>query len=394
MSPRTLSECTLLLVDDEEPNLELLDEFLAPEGFGKLVRTDDAREALPLFDQHQPDIVLLDLHMPYMDGFQVMQGIRARTRSDDFIPVLVLTADISRATRARALGEGANDFLTKPLDAIEVRLRVRNLLKTRLLHLEQRVAREAAEAATRARDRVLSIVAHDLRNPLAAISMDAEMARHLLSEEAHPAQHQGLMQIERAAQRMHALIEDLLDVSRLDHGTFEVRPTSTSPLSIFAEAEAMLQPLARAESIHLSFDGPLELPTIHADSARILQVLSNLVGNALKFTPRGGSVMVTWQVRERGLQVRVADTGTGIAPEHLPQVFGEFWQGMSVHKKSGIGLGLVITRAIVEAHGGEIGIESAVGAGTVVTFWIPGAEPTTRADAARTPEAAAGTARP
>jgi signal transduction histidine kinase len=372
MSPRTLSECTLLMVDDESPNLELLEEFLGGQGLGRLISTTDAREALPLFEAHTPDIVLLDLHMPHLGGFEVMQQIRARTRADDFVPILVLTADASRSTRARALADGANDFLTKPLDAIEVRLRVRNLLNTRLLHLEQRRAREAAEAATAARDRVLAVVAHDLRNPLAAIAMDAEMVRCLLSEEEHADQHEGVARIERIAHRMHGMIEDLLDVSRLERGTFAVRPAPTQPRDVLAEAEGMLQPLARAKGVALVFDGPDELPTIPADSGRVMQVLSNLVGNALDFTPPGGTVRVSWEPVDSGLTVRVADTGAGIPAEQLPLVFGEFWQGTSARRRSGVGLGLVITRAIVEAHGGRIGVESPAGFGTTVTFTLPG----------------------
>jgi signal transduction histidine kinase len=372
MTPRTLSECTLLMVDDEAPNLELLEEFLGGQGLGKLISTADARDALPLFDAHAPDIVLLDLHMPHLGGFEVMQQIRARAQPGDFVPILVLTADASRSTRARALADGANDFLTKPLDAIEVRLRVRNLLSTRLLHLEQRRAREAAEAATAARDRVLSVVAHDLRNPLAAIAMDAEMVRCLLSEEEHPHQYQGVERIERIAHRMHGMIEDLLDVSRLERGTFAVRPAPCEPRGVLAEAEGMLQPLARAKGVALVFEGPAELPTIPADSGRVMQVLSNLVGNALDFTPAGGSVRVSWEPGETGLTVRVADTGAGIPPDQLSLVFGEFWQGTSARRRSGVGLGLVITKAIVEAHGGRIGVESA-GAGTTVTFTLPSA---------------------
>ena len=133
----------------------------------------------------------------------------------------------------------------------------------------------------------------------------------------------------------------------------------------------MLQPLARSQGVSLVFEGPDELPTIPCDSGRVMQVLSNLVGNALDFTPAGGRVCVSWEPREAELTVRVADTGTGIPAEQLPLVFGDFWQGTSVRRRSGIGLGLVITRAIVEAHGGKIAVESAVGVGTTVTFTLP-----------------------
>jgi signal transduction histidine kinase len=248
---------------------------------------------------------------------------------------------------------------------------VRNLLNTRLLHLEQRRAREAAEAATAARDRVLSVVAHDLRNPLAAIAMDAEMVRCMLDEETHGDQFEGVQRIERIAHRMHGMIEDLLDVSRLERGTFAVRPAPCDPRDVLAEAEAMLQPLAGAKGVALAFEGPDALPSVPVDGGRVVQALSNLVGNALDFTPPGGSIRVTWEIGHAELTVRISDTGQGIPPEQLPLVFGEFWQGTSARRRSGIGLGLVITRAIVEGHGGRIGIESSVGAGTTVTFTLP-----------------------
>jgi signal transduction histidine kinase len=344
---------------------------LFPGVFASLSRTTDAREAVALFEARRPDLVLLDLHMPHLDGFEVLSRIQQRTLPSDFVPVLVLTADASRATRAQALSAGAHDFLTKPLDAIEVRLRVCNLLKTRLLHLEQRGARETAEAATRARELILSVVAHDLRNPLASIAMDAEMVRNLLSEEEHRVQCRTIVRIERTAQRMHALVEDLLEVSRLESGTFAICPRPVAPQTILADAEAMLQPLARARGIRLHFQGPADLPLLHADGERIIQLLSNLIGNALKFTPPAGAVHVRWAAQDAELALSVEDTGEGIPPEQLPHVFDPFWQGSAAARRRGLGLGLVIARAIVEAHGGRIAIESAVGSGTVVRFTVP-----------------------
>jgi signal transduction histidine kinase len=370
MNARAPMDCTILIVDDEEANLDLLEEFLSAEGWHSIVRTDDSRSALPLFEEHWPDLVLLDLHMPHMSGYEVLRQIQERVAQDDFVPVVILTADMLPSTRTRALADGAHDFLTKPLDVVEVRLRVRNLLRTRLSHLEQRRAREAAEAATRAREMILSVVAHDLRNPLASIAMDAEMARHLLSEKEHPEPSRSLVQIERTAGRMHNLIEDLLEVARLEHGSFAVRLAPTSPAEIFADADTMLQPIARSRSIELIFRGDADLPPVAADRQRLVQVLSNLVGNALKFTPAEGTVEVTWSWNERELIVSVMDTGPGIPPDQLVHVFDSFWRGVP-ERRGGLGLGLTIARAIIEAHDGRIWMESAEGQGTVVHFTIP-----------------------
>ena len=139
--------CTLLLVDDEEANLDLLGMLLRPRGYDRLVRVSDAREAVAAFEAARPDLVLLDLHMPHRSGFEVLDDLRARVPEGEFLPVLVLTADVTAQARERALAGGAHDFVLKPFDRTEVLLRVRNLLHTRRLHVAQRRAREDAERA-------------------------------------------------------------------------------------------------------------------------------------------------------------------------------------------------------------------------------------------------------
>jgi signal transduction histidine kinase len=366
--PRSLGDCVLLLVDDEEPNLDLLESFLAPDGYAAMLRARDGAEALALLDEHRPDIVLLDLHMPVHGGFDVLRDLQRRADPGHFLPVLVLTADASGDARVRALSGGAHDYLTKPLDRVEVRLRVRNLLRTRLLH-------EAQRGAVCAREQVLSVVAHDLRNPLSSILIDAEMLRHLLDDSGDAVAAQSIRRIERTAGRMHGLIGDLLEVTRLQHGTFAVTAEARLPADVFADAESLLSPLAGSRGIALSFDGPRDLPPVCVDGERIVQALSNLVGNSLKFTPAGGTVRVRWVPREGELLVSVADTGRGIPATALPHVFSMFWQAHRERREAGLGLGLVITRAIVEAHGGRIWIDSAEGSGTTVQFSIPFADP-------------------
>lgn len=155
MTRDDLCGCTLLLVDDEIANLELLQVLLEGEGYTRVVRTSDARQAIPLWERHAPDLVLLDLHMPHRDGFEVLHDIRERTAPDDFRPVLVLTADVTPEAKERALSSGAKDFINKPIDATEALLRVQNLLETRVLYRREREARQAAELLAEA-SRVLN----------------------------------------------------------------------------------------------------------------------------------------------------------------------------------------------------------------------------------------------
>ncbi|MHB1223965.1 MAG: sensor histidine kinase [Gemmatimonadaceae bacterium] len=521
-----MRRCRILLVDDEEANLDLLESLHGADGYHAIERTSDAREAMPLAARSAADLVLLDLHMPHRDGLELLRELRAAAPAGEYRPVLVLTADVTTAARERALALGAHDFLTKPFDAVEVLLRVENLLETRLLYRRQHDARlraEAAEArsallaewsrvlassldsstslahlprlvvprladacavllrqpgglvvggeaavtpedaprwcdlleragpspagmasseclvplpdgrsarlliapvrdhlaevgalvlaragttnrfpkadralledlaaragqaveharlfaaaelATRERERLLAVVAHDLRNPLGVVGMYAEMLASMIPPDGDAYSREALGSICRTTARMQELVEDLLDASALQQGGIRVHAGPQDGTALFAEAERMLRPLAAARGIELvvrrrcpAADGE---PVV-VDGARLLQLLSNLVGNAVKHTPAGGTVTVCWAADGDGLAVEVADDGPGIAERELPHIFTAFWQAHE-HDRGGVGLGLWIARAIVEAHGGRIGVASPAGRGATFRFTIP-----------------------
>jgi len=494
--------CTILLVDDEEANLDLLEAVLAEAGFSRFVRTMDAREATALAAQHAPDLVLLDLHMPHRHGLEVLADLRRATPSGEYRPVLVLTADVTSEARDYALSLGARDFVTKPFDTGEVLLRVENLLDTRLLHADERAARERAEAAearaslladwsrilvasfdpataaehlptlvvprwaarcdvalgkhdvehrdgahghlltspvrtsdgvigaitlagtddrppvadqalvdelatrlgltaerarllaaaelaTRERERLLAVVAHDLRNPLGAIGMYAEMLRSLLPEQDEDRndayRRTALRTIHGSTVAMQRLVEDLLDAASLRDGGLRIHRVSQRIGDPFEAAERMLRPLADAAGVTLVFDADGESAE-HAgslDAERVVQLLSNVVGNAIKFTPARGSVTVRYCADANAVMASVADTGQGIAPEDLPHLFIAYWRGdrraeRADDERRGAGLGLWIARAIVEAHGGELRVESRPGDGTTFHFTLPFADTTRR----------------
>jgi signal transduction histidine kinase len=381
---REPTDCTILMIDDEEANLDLLEACLLADGYHRLARTSDPREVAGLLQSTQPDLVLLDLHMPYLDGFELLAMIRARTSEDDYFPVLVLTADITADAKERALSGGARDFLTKPFDLVEVALRVRNLREARLLHRHQREERERAEAlaaenarlfagaqeAMRARDRMLSVVAHDLRNPLALVAMNAEMLDELLSPRADGYQREMVQIIQQATTRMQRLIEDLLDFSRLEHGSFSLHRSPVKPAVLLREAGQLLRSAAMAREVGLEVVCAHDLPAAIVDGARLLQVLSNLGSNAVKFTPAGGRVTVACTVSGGELHLSVTDTGPGIPPEQIHHLFRPFWQAQEGDRR-GVGLGLWIAHSIVEAHGGRIWVDSTIGAGSTFHVVVP-----------------------
>jgi PAS domain S-box-containing protein len=227
-----------------------------------------------------------------------------------------------------------------------------------------------ARRALQSRDDVLGIVAHDLRNPLGAVLMQAELLQ--LDEAAHRS-HKAAASIERSAMRMRRLIEDLLDVSRLEQGQLSIRRARVSANQTISEAVSAHQARADAASLQLDVAAERELPAVWADRDRLLQILENLIGNAIKFTDAGGIITVGAALRGGEVVFWVADTGTGIAAEALPHVFDPFWQAQK-GRRSGAGLGLPIAKGLVEAHGGRIWVDSTRGRGTTFHFTIPTAQ--------------------
>lgn len=229
----------------------------------------------------------------------------------------------------------------------------------------------AAQQAARAREEVLAFVSHDLRNPLATILLNASALMELIPEERlYPEEREQLAWIARSSEQMNALIQDLLDVTRIESGRLPLRLQTTSVEQILAEAWGLLQPLAAERGLVLERELPAGLASVRADRERVVRVLSNLVGNAIKFTAAGGRIRLAVEPLGAELRFSVADTGTGIAAEHQAHLFDRYWHGWRM-PRSGNGLGLTIARALVEAHGGRIWFESTEGVGTTFFFTLP-----------------------
>lgn len=226
---------------------------------------------------------------------------------------------------------------------------------------------EEARQAVEAREQVLKIVSHDLRNPLHTIAMSTELL--LEGGGSEDQRRRQIAIVRRAGERMNRLVKDLLDVAKLESGrlSIQARPTAVPP--ILSEALDMLRPLASEKSLSLEMEVADGLPCVEADAGRIVQLLSNLVGNAVKFTPAGGRVVMRARGAGPVVQLSVADTGPGIPADQLPHIFGRFWQADPSDRR-GIGLGLTISKAIVEAHGGRIWAESRLGEGTTFHFTL------------------------
>ncbi len=352
---------TIVVVDDNEQNRLVIRYLFEPPDY-RVLEAPDGLAGLELIRAEQPDCVLLDLAMPGLDGFEVLNRLRADPRVRE-IPVLVLTASAeSTGSMELALRSGAVDYLTKPISPGRVAARVRGAIERRRLRQEMQELRGT----------FTSMLVHDLRSPLTIITGYLQLLEG--SAEALPDKHRRyLTSIREACTRMIRLIGDLLDVSKLEEGKLTLERERVDLVALTGEIVERLGPVAIQHSIVLTFEPAVPSLTVRADPRRLEQVLMNLLGNALKFTPPGGRIGVTMSTEGDAVRVVVSDSGPGIAAAEMPLLFEKFSQTSAAKgaRGPGTGLGLVICRHLIEAHGGRIWAESEPGHGSRFVFHLP-----------------------
>ena len=359
----------ILVVDDQEPNRLLLKDLLEAQGH-VVTEARDGPEALERVTAIAPDVVLLDVSMPGMDGFEVCRKLKADPRTAA-IPVLLVTALAHREQRLEGIAAGANDYLTKPIDKTELILRVRNAMRMRRLHaeLEDQLAR--LKRLEELRDNLVHMIVHDLRSPLTAITAYFELIKLDAGDKLDAELGESVDEARRVAMEMSEMVSDLLDVSRLEAGAMPLEPAEADLGALAAEAVATSG--AAAHRVRLDFAPPPQPMRTVCDCGVIRRVIANLVANAIKFTPEGGEVQVRVAADGDGVQVAVTDTGPGIPAEYHEKIFEKFGQvetaGRRLHRSTG--LGLTFCKLAVEAHGGGIGVDSVVGKGSTFWFTLP-----------------------
>jgi signal transduction histidine kinase len=324
----------------------------------------DSTQAEQVFDEFEPDIVLLDLHMPQIDGFEILRRLRGARSRLGFLPVVVLTGDVGQVARNHALDLGANDYLIKPLDRREVVLKVRNLLATRRLHV-------ALSLAYRQKSDFLAGVSHELRTQLSSIIGFSEL---LIYDETGrftgAKKKEFLAQINSSGRYLQGLTSDILDLSKAEAGQMVLRIENAVVADVLRGVVNTLETLAAKKAIRLVADGAAA-GQVPADVGKLNQMLLILVSNAVKFTPEGGSVTIGAQRLADAVEIFVSDSGTGIAMSDREHLFDEFRQLDTVTEQHGTGLGLALTKRFVELHGGRIRMDGEVGKGSVFTLTLP-----------------------
>ncbi|CAN5872173.1 hypothetical protein BH23GEM9_BH23GEM9_28890 [soil metagenome] len=360
----------ILLLLDQKENQQLLADELG-QGYRVVVGRTDA-------DLEQDfDLCVADGRSLDRLWGQVHQ--RKAREQPVFLPVLLVTARQGVKMITRQVWRSIDELIISPIEKPELRARIEILLRARSLSLAVRQQADAAERATSARDEVLAVVSHDLRNPLNVIltigSFLLDTAKGLEEQE-----RQQLQMVHRSAQQMHRLIQDLLEISGMEAGHLTIRCEYMPVEPLVVEACEAQQHAAAAKSVEICTSVEPGLPPVNADRDRILQVMGNLISNALKFTPEGGRIVVSAARETSRIRIAVSDTGPGISAEDLPHVFDRFWQAKHT-RDGGAGLGLAIVRRIIDAHGGQVRVESEVGAGSTFVVTLNAARGTARDEA-------------
>jgi signal transduction histidine kinase len=372
----------LLLVDDLEDNRIPLARRLERGGY-EVVQAEAGLEALERLAAEPFDLVLLDINMPGMDGFEVLTRIRERHSAAE-LPVIMVTVRDEPADVTEALRLGANDYLTKPIDLTAAEARIRGQVARARAEARARrsdpareelldALREAlrqAQASARAKSDFLANMSHEIRTPLNGVLGLARALEETSGEERTRAMARTIVESAGALER---LLSDALDLSRMEAGKLEVRPEPFDLAALVRRAVELFEPAAAAKGLALSLDS--ELPPVApvvGDALRLQQILTNLVSNAVKFTAEGE---VTVRVRRDGRVVafQVSDTGIGFDPARAAELFARFEQadGSIARRFGGSGLGLAISRSLAELMGGELTATAAPGEGSVFTLKLP-----------------------
>jgi len=359
-----LSSPSILVVDDTPANLQMLADMLKRRGY-RARPVPSGRLALQAAKADPPDLILLDVNMPEMDGYEVCAELK-KDQVLAAIPVIFISAYGETADKMRAFSAGGLDYITKPfhVEEVEARVAIHLQLRRQQRELENLLAKQ--RELEDMRDSMVHMIVHDLRAPLTAVFNYLDLVREQEAGFISPDSMQNLDLAMKASRWMVQMVNVLLDASKIESGQMLLRITECDVGDVVADAIDAIRSLADEKNVLYQ--------TTHlraaVDRDAIARVVQNLVTNAVKLTPPGGDVRVSVHSKDETLRVQVTDNGPGIAAEHHPKIFEKFGQLDNNVRQSipSSGLGLYFCKLAVEAHGGHIGVDSEVGQGS--TFWF------------------------
>jgi len=377
---------TVLLVEDDKGSLVTLNALLESEGY-QVEACETAEEALNyIASKEDIALVLSDLKLPDGSGLQILWTLKKIQPDTAF---MLVTGHASVETAVEAVNEGAFAYHVKPLDVDALMNSVRNAIKQRRLSIENasllRQLQEANEEllrsnqqldqASQAKTQILGTVTHELNTPLTSVI--GYVDRLLLEQDKvgplNERQERYLGNVQSSSHRLRALIDDLLDISRIESGSLEFTIVDLHVGAEIRDVAQATRALLEQKQLRLLLIIPSDLPLVKADQLRFSQVINNLLSNAFKYSPEGATITVKAKKLEGFVQIDFADTGIGISQEDQSQIFTKFFRcdNSSARSVSGTGLGLFITKHLVEAQGGEIWVRSQEGKGSTFSFTLP-----------------------
>jgi signal transduction histidine kinase len=356
----------ILIVDDQPSARDTLKGLLHPESY-RLTFASSGAEALSCLEQLQPDIILLDVMMPGMDGFEVCRRLKA-VEKWRHIPVILITALDSQEDIAAGLNVGADDFISKPVQSPELRARVRSMLRIKKQF-------DDLQAMLQLREDMAGMIIHDLRNPLTPIRGLSEWL--LIRHDLAPDVMKDIKSINTHALRLNDYLNDLLILAKMENGSLILNRSTVNLNELVLAVKENHRPIAEAKKIQVPLYLPEQAPSLLLDAKLMQRVLDNLLSNALKFSPAQSTISVTLEYPNQTngaelsptFRLKVADEGPGIPEQYWQSIFDKF-KIIDLHKKEvpQVGLGLAFCKLVVETHGGHIFVENNQPQGAVFTI--------------------------
>ncbi len=365
------SPSSILIVDDNSKNLQILADVLRNVGY-RVAMAKNGATALNFANKKRPDIILLDIMMPEMDGFQVCRLLKDNNDTKE-IPVIFISALTEVEDKLKGFEAGSVDFITKPFQKEEILARVNAHLKLRTARDELRRANECLKTATETKDRLFSIIAHDLRGSMGLLSTELEMMAENPDMFAHEEEKRKCMEeLSMTAKGTSDLLENLLSWARCQRGDINYQPRNMDISRIVDANIDNLSGIAKGKSIRVYSDID-ENTNIFADVDMLMAVVRNLISNALKFTGEFGEVKLSASIFDDVVEVSITDNGVGFDQERLKTLFNldERNTANGTRNEKGSGLGLMICKDFVETNGGKIWAESREEKGSIFRFTMP-----------------------
>ncbi len=385
MVDSTLKNANILIVDDQQSNIDVLTGLLDAKGYANYTTTKDSREVISLFEEYKPDLLLLDLSMPHITGFQVMMQLKVLIPDNTYFPILILTADLTPESKQKALSSGASDFLAKPFDLIEVDLRIKNLLRARYFHqqlenqnliLEEKVKertielekinielmsdKEQVEESNKLKSEFLNQMSHEIRSPMNSFLSFTNILREEIKEKLTPDLLDYFDGIDSTGHRLIRTVDLILNISEMQVGTYEpsFREFDLQKEIIEKIINDNLK-LIQDKGLKFNFFSNLSEAVIVGDQYSIYQIFVSLIDNSIKYTKKG-SISIYVSKNEQGINVTIDDTGMGISEEFMKIMYHPFIQNdrENYKKFDEIGLGLSLVKKYCDMNRIALTVES------------------------------------